>query len=213
MSYWTYISGTITVRPLGRTQAEKRYILDTVLDHLPRVTGSEGDMNIYVIQKKGHNCSESCDEFGETTNNLISRYGCKSRDRGWMYTQEDYIIAVDGSLRDREFEQAFREFIKWIVRLGKRVHINTVLVEIRGYGKSTIIRNNNIKNKKYSYRKVFSELFESPSWSNEIGEVSWSEYLMWDRAKDSRYPMLLAYKYFDDEENDKEVERRLNYNK
>ena len=25
MSYWTYINGTITVRPMGRTQPEKRY--------------------------------------------------------------------------------------------------------------------------------------------------------------------------------------------
>lgn len=51
MSYWTYINGTITVRPMGRTQPEKRYILETVLNHLPRVTGSEGDMNTYIIQK------------------------------------------------------------------------------------------------------------------------------------------------------------------
>lgn len=50
MSYWTYVNGTVIVSPMGRTQAEKRYILDTVLSHLPRVTGSEGDMNVYVIQ-------------------------------------------------------------------------------------------------------------------------------------------------------------------
>ena len=69
MSYWTYINGTITVRPMGRTQPEKRYILETVLNHLPRVTGSEGDMNTYIIQKNGYNSSCSCDEFGEVTNN------------------------------------------------------------------------------------------------------------------------------------------------
>lgn len=51
MSSWTYITGTITVSPIGRTQAEKRYILDTVLAHLPIVSGSERDMNVYVIQK------------------------------------------------------------------------------------------------------------------------------------------------------------------
>ena len=56
MSWWSYINGTITVAPMGRTQAEKRYILDTVLEHLPRVSGgSEGDMNVYVIQKNGYN--------------------------------------------------------------------------------------------------------------------------------------------------------------
>ena len=75
MSYWTYINGTITVRPMGRTQPEKRYILETVLNHLPRVTGSEGDMNTYIIQKNGYNSSCSCDEFGEVTNNLVDRIG------------------------------------------------------------------------------------------------------------------------------------------
>ena len=34
---------------------------------------------------------------------------------------------------------------------------------------------------------------------------------MWDRAKDSMFPMMLGYKYFSDEENDREVERRLKY--
>lgn len=43
MSWWTHINDTITASPMGRTQAEKRYILETVLDHLPLVTGSERD--------------------------------------------------------------------------------------------------------------------------------------------------------------------------
>lgn len=79
MSHWTYINGTITVMPMGRTQPEKRYILDTVLDHLPIVSGSEADMEVYVIQKRGHDSSSSCDEFGQVTNNLTDFYGQKSR--------------------------------------------------------------------------------------------------------------------------------------
>lgn len=59
MSSWTYITGTITVSPIGRTQAEKRYILDTVLAHLPIVK----DMDVYVIQKNGHNSSCFYDAF------------------------------------------------------------------------------------------------------------------------------------------------------
>ena len=65
MSSWTYVHGTIVVSPLGRTQHEKRYILETVLDHLPVVTGSERDMEVYVIQKRGYNSSSSSDEFFE----------------------------------------------------------------------------------------------------------------------------------------------------
>ena len=196
---------------MGRTQAEKRYILDTVLEHLPLVTGSERDMNVYVIQKNGDSSSSSCDEFGEVTNNLVDSYGNKSRDRGWLRTQDEYILVVDGAFRDRFFDQTFREFMKWLCRLGKRVDIEDVLVEVKGYDKSTIIRNTNIQRKKYSYRKVFDGLFENPSWCNDTGEPNWCEFMMYDRAKNSDYPMLLAYKYFADEENDGEVERRMNY--
>lgn len=211
MSYWTYINGTVTVSPMGRTQPEKRYILETVLEHLPQVSGSENNMGVYVIQKNGHSSLSSCDEFGEVTNNLTDRYGRRSRTRGWLETQDEYILVVNAALRDRKFEQTFREFMKWIVRLGKRVDIEDVLVEIKGYDKSTIIKNTNIQNKKYSYKGVFDGLFEMPSWCNDSGEVAWCEYLMWNRAKNSDYPMLLGYKYFNDEENDAEVERRMKY--
>ena len=209
MSYWTYINGTITVRPMGRTQPEKRYILETVLNHLPRVTGSEGDMNTYIIQKNGYNSSCSCDEFGEVTNNLTDWYGNKSHTRGALRTQDEYILVVNAALRDREFEQTYREFMKWFVRLCKRVGCEDVLVEIKGYD------NRNIQRKKYSFKSVFDDLFEDPSWCNDnkdgYKEPNWCEFMMWDRAKDSNYPMTLVYKYFNDKENDQEVERRMNY--
>lgn len=213
MSDWTYINGTITVEPLGRTQAEKRYILETVLNHLPCVTGSEGDMNVYIIQKNGWNSSSSHDEFGERTNNLVDRYGNKSFDRGRMKVQNEYILVVNAALRDREFVQTYREFVKWLVRLCKRVMCEDVLVEIKGYDKSTVIKDRNIQSKAYSWKRIFYGLFEYPSWCEGIEEPNWTEYLMWDRAKDSDYPMKLAYKYFNDEENDKEVERRKAWEK
>lgn len=206
MSWWTYLNGTVIVRPMGRTQAEKRYILDTVLEHLPLVTGSEGDMDVYVIQKNSESSSCSCDEFGESTNNLVDRYGNKSRRSGWLRTQDEYILVVDGSFRDRMFEQTFKEFQKWICRLAKRVSVEDVLVEVKGYEEKVIIRNTN---------DVYGKMFESPTWcrGNDEVEPNWCEFMMWDRAKGSDYPMMLAYKYYSDEENDKEVERRLNYNK
>lgn len=211
MSSWTYINGTITVCPMGRTQPEKRYILETVLSHLPRVTGSEGDMDVYTIQKNGYNSSSSCDEFGEVTNNLIDRYGRKNRNRGWLQTQDEYILVVNGALRDREFEQTYKEFMKWFVRLCKRVGCKDVLIEIKGYDKSTIIKNRNIQKEKYSFESVFDSLFEEPSWCNNSKEPNWCEFMIYDKAKNSDYPMMLAYKYFNDKENDKEVERRMNY--
>ena len=199
MSWWTHIHGTIVVSPMGRTQAEKRYVLDTVLDHLPRVIGSEKDMDVYVIQKNGYSSSSYCDEFGQITNNLIDFHGNRSRSRGWLRVQDEYILVVDSSLRDREFDNTFREFQKWLIRLAKRVYIESLMVKIHDYYKTTVIQNNN---------NCYSNLFEDPSWSSKDGSA-WYEYLLWQPLDDDRYPKLLAYKYYDDEENDKQVEAWL----
>ncbi len=209
MSRWAYVRGTITITPLGRTQAEKRYILDSVLDHLPRVTGSEGDMNVYVIQKNGHNCSYSCDEFGEHSNNLIGSYGQKTN-RGWLNTQSQYIIIVDGSLRDRCFEDTKREFMKWICRLAKRVKVDTALVDISGCNENWEEANLLIRED-----SRFFDMFECPSWSiaAEPNDVAWCEYLMWDPVKDSQYPLALAYKYYNDKDVDEEFEHRIKYSR
>jgi len=179
MSSWTYVNGTITVDVMGRTQPEKRYILDTVLDHLPIVTGSEGSMNVYTIQKNGYNASSSHDEFGFRTNNLIDSYGDKSRN-GWLYTQDEYILVVDGSLRDMEFDETLQEFMKWLCRLAKRISIEDVMVEIRGYDEKALIRNDN---------DVYSNMFNSPSWSDK-GSENWCEYLMWNELRDEEGNLL-----------------------
>ncbi len=215
MSGWAYINGTVTVQPMGRTQAEKRYILDTVLEHLPLVTGSEGDMDVYVVQKKGHNGHCSCDEFGQVTNNLVDMYGEKSRNHGWLKTQDEYILVVDALLRDRDFKQTYKEFQNWLCRLAKRVTVKDVLVEVKGYEKSVVIKNPNL-NKGKVWSTVYGQMFENPSWCSknkekEYVEPNWCEYLMWDRAKNTSLPVMLEYKYFIDEENDREVERRLRY--
>lgn len=204
MSWWTYVHGTIVVSPTGRTQAEKRYVLDTVLDHLPQVTGSERDMNVYVIQKNGYNSSSSCDEFGEMTNNLTDHYGQKTRKRGWLRMQDEYILVIDGSLRDREFDETFREFQKWLIRLAKRVMIETVLVKINDCSKQTLIQDNH---------EYYCNLYEYPanSYGNKTSEPAWYEYLLWQPMNHNRmYPKILGYKYYADEENDKQVEAWLN---
>lgn len=197
MSCWTYVSGMIVVSPMGRTQAEKRYILETVLDHLPLVTGSEGNMDVYIIQKNGHDKSSSHTEFG-----MWGGY------RNWKTLSTDiqstYILVVDGNLRDRMFDQTFREFQKWLCRLAKRVWVEDVMVEVKAYEEVSLIRNTN---------GIYTKMFEDPTWCNddEYSEPNWCEYLMWDRARKYDYPMMLAYKYIDDPENNQEVERRIDY--
>lgn len=206
MGYWTYINGNIVVSPMGRTQAEKRYILETVLDHLPFVTGSKRNMSVYIIQKDGYNSSSSHTEFGEWG-------GYKNWKTLSTKMQDEYILVVDGSLRNRGFEQAFKEFQKWLCRLAKRIDIGDVLVEIKGHERSSIIKNPNLQGKRL-FETVYGQMNEKPTWyynDGEIHEPNWCEYLMWDRAKGSMFPMMLGYKYFNDEENDKEVERRIRH--
>lgn len=205
MSYWTYINGVVTVSPMGRTQAEMRYILETVLQHLPNVTGSERDMNVHIVQKAGHNYSSSHDEFGQITDNLTDRYGCRNRKGGWLEKQNYYILVVEGQFRDRMFDQTYREFQKWLCRLAKRVVVQDVLVQIEGYQREALIRDTGDK---------YYEMWELPSWSRDkeaTGEPNWCEYLMWEPAKGCDYPMMLMYKYYGNEDNDAEVERRLVY--
>jgi len=173
MSAWTYVNGTITLSPMGRTQAEKRYILDTVLNHLPLVTGSEKDMSKYVIQKDGFNSSSSFDEYGWRTDNLLDWYGNNNRRGGWLRTQDQYILVVDGSLRDREFEETFKEFMNFICRLSDRIIIEDALIKISSYNKEVLITNKN---------ECFSDMYTYPSWSvgGKEDEYNWCEHLMWE---------------------------------
>lgn len=201
MSWWTYVRGTVEVTVPGRTQAEIQYVLDTVLAHLPVVTGSEKDMVVHAVRRDGHNCSSSCDEFGMRTNNLVDSYGYRTRKRGFMQTQDQYILVIEANLRDREFEETKRAFLKWVCRLAKRVWVDDVLIRIWDYAKAWTINN----------PRGFADMEEPPSWSNDGGEPCWWEYLMWERDPRSDMPLVLSCKYYSDDKVDEEIDRRAKW--
>lgn len=187
MSYWTHVTGTIIVSAVGRTQPEMRYIIETVLAHLPKVTGSEDDMDVYIVQTNGHNISCSHDEFGM----------CYKR--GKMATVQDkYILVLEGSLRDRMFDETFKELNNFLNRLAKQLHVDDILVSLKAYDKVYIFKD----------AEVYYKMYEWPSWVNEDGEPAWWEYLMWDRGIDTWMPMALERKYYNNLNNDTEWERR-----
>ena len=96
--------------------------------------------------------------------------------------------------------------MNWLCRFAKRVTFENVLVKISGYGKSTVINDN------CDVDSPFYKMHEFPSWCAESdGEPAWCEHLMWDRARNSTYPILLEYKYYENPENDIEAKRRINY--
>jgi len=208
MSRWTYIRGMVTVSPMGRTQPEKRYILETALAHLPRVTGSEMDMTVHVIQRSGYDMSSGCDEFGMRTDKLISWDGTRCR-HGRQQLQTEYFLVLEADLRDREFTETKKEFVKWLTRLAKRVYVSDVLAEISDdWEKTWVLRDG----------EKLGKMFETPSWAMTEKEFSdpsymgpnWCEFMMWDYGHDSNMPMLLMHKYITDERNDAEVAHRRN---
>lgn len=189
MSYWTYITGTIIVDIYGGTNAENKYIIDTVLEHLPYVTGSEGCMKVHAVRDFGYNSSCTHNEFNEPM-------WLRSCDEDWLRYQSVYLLTINASLRDRMFDQTYKEFIKWLTRLSKRVSVRDVLVKVSGWNKEVVINDS----------EKFSDLFESYSFLRG-DEPNWTQYLRWVRAPGADYPALLTYKYYKDPENDKMVER------
>lgn len=129
MSNWTYVQGLIELGVPGRTQAEKNYILQTVIDHLPKVTGSEKSMNIYTIQTAGYDSWQNFDEFY----NRVEDFKTQSR----------YFLVLDGNLRDRYYKDTFKELNKFLNRLGKRLMVDSVYVRLYDYNHSHIFTNKN----------------------------------------------------------------------
>lgn len=176
MSNWTHIRGVVQVEVPGRTQHEKDYIVRTVLDHLPTVTGSEVDMNVLVSKAAGWNCSSTCDEFGEWSKRGAGRYGD-------FETQDIYYLTLDGDFRDRELSQTKAEFFKWLQRLAKRLLTRLALVKIYGYEPGHYE-----KTGKFDKELVFNltnleGLHEDYSWFTDGKTVNWCESFMWDAAR------------------------------
>lgn len=125
MSFWTNAHGIISVSVPGRSDAECRYIIETVLNHLPRVSGSEADLDFYYIRENGYDSSSNVDEFDEFSNLLDVHVWPKMMERGMHTVQHRYIIVFNGRLRDRFFDETFKDVIKWFTRLAKRIYVDT----------------------------------------------------------------------------------------
>lgn len=206
MSYWVHITGAIEVSVQGRTQAEIDYILQTILDHLPRVTGSEGDMEIHINRHNGSNTSCSCDEYDMCTNNLTNRYGNKSID-GWLNYQDKYTLTLHADLRDRFLKETVKEFMSWLCRLAKRIRVDSVLVRIKGYNDMFVINES-------GFDSPYSQMYETPSWAQyrdgiKDPEPAWWEHLMWKRFGDWALPLEHIVKYYDCPEADEEYEKKF----
>lgn len=128
------------------------YILQTVIDHLPKVTGSEGAMDIHIVRAYGHNSWQNFDEFY----NRVEDFKTQSR----------YFLVLDGSLRDRYYEETFKELNKFLNRLAKRLIVDSAYVRLNDIGIN--YNSYTFTNKNNCYGNMFEH--ENP----------WYDYLMWE---------------------------------
>lgn len=167
MSSWVYVKGLVEVSVPGRTQPEIRYILDTVLSHLPDLYGSEGGMKVHAVKRDGMSLSSNHDEFG---NYIPRRYW---DDDNCREIENSYFLVLEANLRDAYFEQTYRELQNYLCRLAKRVRIDYLNVDIYGHSKSWKQKRAHIDRCGYYYC-----MYERPSWLDEDSK-NWCEYLMW----------------------------------
>lgn len=153
MSNWTTVSGVIEVDTYAGTTHKARYITECVINHLPRISGSEGDVDIFINQPSNYNLSSSCDELCAETN-LMEKdyYGFRQHK-----VQTKTIITVQGHLRDTYSNEIYRQVVKWLTRLSKRLHVCSVHLYVADYYKD--------------YR------LDNPQWVIDMPEDDWfSDY-------------------------------------
>lgn len=156
MSFWTYCVGAIRVDVPGQTNEEVMYIVGTALKHLPKVTGSEHDMQVSYHLCEGYSCSSSYDELGQMSN-LYDDERFQT-----FETQTHVVITVNGWFRDRMLGETVKEFSNWLCRLAKRLPIDQCSVQIADYSREVLFTNKN---------DWLSEMYDN--------DGPWSDYLQY----------------------------------
>ena len=153
MSSWTYVRGMIIVDPIGESTTEKEFVVHTVLDHLPPVTGSEKNMCVYVTPSAYYGLNYRRN----------SEYGYKSG-----RAAPHFLITIEGDLRDRKFDQTRDEVMRWICRLGKRLFITDICLSIRDeYGRKGVLTD----------ERPLLDIYEGPHWIVKYGKPKWLKQL------------------------------------
>lgn len=131
MSMWTHIAAVMYVD----TYIEATNIGDIVREMLkdaPKITGSEGDADVFVNVMSGTNVSISCDcaacDYGHSVEyNDDGTFTCAGPDGykcPWSHYQTRVVITVVGDLRDRERCQTKAEWYAFKKFVEKRINDN-----------------------------------------------------------------------------------------
>lgn len=152
MSHWTYVRGVIEVDTYARSDAEAMYFVQTVISHLPKITGSERDVMYHVNRCHGHNMCSSHDEFMQPSN-------LGDGELGGFYTQTRFLITIEGNLRDRLPAETIRETTKMLSRLASRLDISSCVVSVSDTERRFV--------------------FDSPGWLLYAADSDWTRDLVW----------------------------------
>ena len=130
MSWWTHISAVIDVE----TYIESHTIqsdVESLLKDAPKITGSEGDAEVFVNVLGGHNISVwpdclHCDFYGGEAEDGEGFYCSADREKGDECITGEYqsrvVITVLGDLRDRRRDQTKQEWLDFKKYIAKKVN-------------------------------------------------------------------------------------------
>lgn len=99
------------------------YRVQTVVNHLPRVYGSEQDMHVLIQRMPGPGSMfSSHDDMGRASN--LHEYG------EMFGAESQYILTLSGHLRDTTFDETFKNMVNFLTRLATRLCIEDMSVNI-----------------------------------------------------------------------------------
>lgn len=123
MSHWTHIVGVMHVETYKEESDIKSYV-EAKLKYAPKITGSEGDADVFVNPQSGHSMWTSCDcgrcDYRNSIVRVVDGFECDAPE-GFRCPSGEYqsrvIITVCGDLRDRlkeETEKEWDEFYRYV---------------------------------------------------------------------------------------------------
>ena len=153
MSQWTQVSGVIHIDTFARSTAEAMYLARTIIGNLPRVTGSERDVQFHLNVPEGATYWSGTDEFGRDSNLYNDPSG-----EPWFATQPNIVATIHGNLRDRTFRETLREVTIMLNRLSARLYVDRCIISVKGQGRTFI--------------------FDSPVWLSQNMTLDYRERLL-----------------------------------
>lgn len=140
MSSWTHITACLSV-DTGLVEPRKivKRIIQKELKEAPKMTGSEGNADVFVNVQSGYDFYMSCDcvhcEYRDTIVHTDEGQHCDAPDdykcKEGKY-QTRVVISVQGDLRDRWKDDTQKEFDEFLEFIKRRYLVRDYSVNIEG---------------------------------------------------------------------------------